>query len=339
MREWLNRWIATNWGTKVMAAGLALLLWMYLHEESTDSGTFPAAFLPRVENRSDLSRLTFLDAKGDPLGDNINITVTGPKGDLRNLTKKGIRCEPSLDPSRFNKPWDTIRLDLQVDDLNLPEALSVDFGSFSRIQVQYVRFKTVVFDLAAPAATGRPIAGYQVGEVTVRPSRVQVRFPADHRPELIRLEPVLVDNRASSFNVEAKLDREGLDPDVTLLSHPLVDVTLVPEDANFQADVLLHLSGPSPVTSRLELLTTTIKVTVIGSENAVQAIRDDASNLLYAFVVVQIPEAQLEVGKQFSLSQVHCVLRESRYAKEVRIVPMSDIRNPDNREVIVTVMK
>ncbi|MDP6958819.1 MAG: hypothetical protein QF645_08405, partial [Planctomycetota bacterium] len=133
--------------------------------------------------------------------------------------------------------------------------------------------------------------------------------------------------------------KDGLDPEVSLEVRPIVEVTLVPQKAKFHADVPLHLSGPPSITSRLELLTTMIKVTVVGPENVIQAIRDDASNLLYAFVVVQIPEAQLEAEKQFPLTQIHCVIRESRYAGEVQVIPMSDIRNPDNREVIVKVMK
>jgi len=339
MREWFDRWILANWGTKAMAIGLSLLLWIYLYEESTDSGTFPAAFLPRLENRSELSHILFLDTNGDPLGETISVKVTGPKGDLRGLSKKGIRCEPVIDKDRFNRDMGNFTRDLRLDDLNLPETLMVDFGSLSRIRVEYVRFKVADFDLPTPSVVGTPISGFEVGDVTIRPSPVPLRFPADHRPEVIRIKPVSVENRASSFNVKAELIRDGLDPEVSLEVRPIVEVTLVPQKANFQADVPLHLSGPPSITSRLELLTTMIKVTVVGPENVIQAIRDDASNLLYAFVVVQIPEAQLEAEKQFPLTQIHCVIRESRYAGEVQIIPMSDIRNPDNREVIVKVMK
>ncbi|SVD18002.1 uncharacterized protein METZ01_LOCUS370856, partial [marine metagenome] len=61
-----------------MAISLSLLLWIYLYEESTDSGTFPATFLPRFENRSEFSHILFLDKDGDPLGETISVKVTGP---------------------------------------------------------------------------------------------------------------------------------------------------------------------------------------------------------------------------------------------------------------------
>lgn len=339
MKPWVDKWILANWGTKVMAISLSLLLWIYLYEESTDSGTFPATFLPRLENRSEFSHILFLDKDGDPLGETISVKVTGPKGDLRGLSKKGIRCEPMINKDRFSRDMGNFTRDLQLDDLNLPETLTVDFGSLFRIRVEYVRFKIADFDLPNPSVMGTPISGFEVEGVTIRPSPVPLRFPADHRPEVIRIKPVSVEKRASSFTIEAELDRDGLDPEVSLEVRPIVEVTLVPQKANFHADVPLHLSGPPAITSRLELLTTMIKVTVVGPENVIQAIQDDASNLLYAFVVVQIPEAQLELEKQFPLTQIHCVVRESRYAGEVQIIPMSDIQDPDNREVIVKVMK
>ncbi len=341
MKEWFDKWIVANWGTKVMAMGLALLLWMYLYEESeesTDTKSFAVIFLPRVENRADFSRVIYEDLEP---GGTFDITVTGSKGDLRGLSKVGIRCEPLLESGRFEKNMGFFEHELHANELNLPETLSVDFGNNSEIRVDYVRFETEEFDISVPEVKGTPIDGFQLlkNGVKVTPSRVQIRYPADIRPKIILLKPVQIDNRASSFNIEAELDREGLDPEVSLLSRPIVEVILVPEKASFETNVPLHLSGPSGVTSRLELLTTMIKVTVVGSETAVQAIRDDTSNLLYAFVVVQLQEAQLEIGEQHSLREIHCVVRKSRYASEVQIIPMSDTQDPGNREVIVKVMK
>ena len=123
MKAFLNKWILSNWGTKLMAAFLGLLLWMYLHEESTDSGSFSAAFVPSIENRAEFARLNFSDNEGKFLGGKITINVTGPKGDLRVLTKKGIRCEPRVAAGNFDRNIGSFTMKLQEGDLNLPETL------------------------------------------------------------------------------------------------------------------------------------------------------------------------------------------------------------------------
>ena len=202
MKAWIDKWIVTNWGTKAMAVGLALLLWVYLHEESTDSGAFTATFVPDVQNQSEFARLVFSNTRGDDLDGKLSIQVTGPKGDLRVLSKKGIRCEPRVNEGYFSRNIGSFYLDLQESDLNLPEAVSVDFGKFSRVRVDYVRFNEAEFDLLEPDVTGSPIAGFELAGVTVRPARVKLRFPADHRPEKIRLKPVSIDKRASSFSID-----------------------------------------------------------------------------------------------------------------------------------------
>lgn len=305
-----------NLGTKLMALILALLLWIYLYKESTDSDEFEAVFEPKILETG-LASWQALTSDGVAIRGKISIKLTGPKGDLRGLSKKGIRCEPTFDRSLFPEHTGSFSRDLTVDDLYLPDGFHVVYRPSARITVKYVKYVTVKLKvvLPDPPCTGSPAPDFAFRSAKIldppeSDPRVDVRMPADRMDiKQIRLKPVSLNNSSRPFEVAGEADLA--DDAVRLLRPVRVDVRIEPETATLRITLPLSLAGDTAVTSRLELLTRQIAVDVAGPKSEVAAIeRANHAQLFFAYVIAEPRETEMVKDNRIELKQIHCGARE-----------------------------
>jgi hypothetical protein len=337
-----KRFFLDNLGTKLMALVLAMLLWIYLYNESTDAGEFDAAFFPKIED-TNLATWQFLNENGDPIQGSIKIKITGPKGDLGGLSRKGIRCEPRFEKNLFEKePVATIQRDLTPNDLNLPEGFRIVFKPSARIQLKYVRFteKRVKVKLPEKAWDGKPANDFTVRDVRITSPvdhMVTVRLRADVAKDIeeLPLRPVsLTGGPSENLYVSGRLATS--DESIQLRTEVRLEVRIELETDHRLYDLPLWTAGDTAVTGRVELLTRTIQVKVVGPKSSVQKLEPKS---LFAFVVVTEPELSgRKMGEKAQLRQIHCQVLDEAARKDLKVVVMPDVKDED-RLVDVKVIK
>ena len=335
-----KRFYLDNLGTKLMALVLALLLWIYLYNESTDSDEFHVVLDPAIEKVESLARFELFASDGQPLGNRIRVKVTGPKGALGALPKEAIRCKPFFSGTLFKEPQGSISRELSLSDLNLPPGFRVVFLPSPQVTIQYVRFVTVKVPvvLRDPKFEGTCIPGFRVESVLVDPTEVEIRFPADRKILEAPLKRISVQHRADSFEQPGVLDlpeewstmRTSVTVKVKIQRHGGTKerFTNVPL-------VLVH-SNPK-LLSRLELVDKTITVEVEGSDLAVQAIKSTHTTDLFAFVMVDLSADDIAKGGKYPQSRIHCHVLNDQIGGQLTVTVMPDIQ-PENRTVNVKVL-
>jgi hypothetical protein len=330
-----KRFFLDNLGTKLMAFVLAVLLWIYLYNESTESDKFDVSVQPKIEE-TEIASCQLLDEFGNPLS--LRLEVTGPKGQLRGLSRKGIRCEPRFEKGLFTEPTGTFSRELTIDDLNLPEGYKVNFKPSPKIMVRYVKYTIAKLPALPPEIVNQPNPSYRVKAVKITSPpgprhEVQVRLPADMEKGLksIQLQPVSVQGISEDLVVLGEI---APDPRITLRTQVTVQVELELKSEPRRFTLPLNLSGPPEVTGRLELVTKTILVEVTGPKDDVDAITD---RQLYAYVIVEIPTPAPKDAK-YPQSKLYCRVLDENRRDKLTVVVLPDTK-PEDRQVEVKVVK
>lgn len=316
-----KRFFLDNLPTKLMAFVLALLLWVYLYNESTAGEEFDVAFAP-VVGETELASREFLTSDDRPVGETIRVKLTGPKGSLNALS--GVRCTPRFDKSLFALENQTFTRDLTERDLNIPEGFRATFKPSSRITVKYVKYQTkkVKAVLQGQGTVGSCVPGFELESVTPSAQEVEIRYPANRPVTEVLWKRVSVHNRAASFTEAGQLDAG--DPQVTLRTSVTIEVKIRLHKGKELLSVPLNLSGPpdSSILSRIELVTKSIDVTVVGPDAALQVLKSNPAAGLYAFVVIDLKESTPK--GDYDQKQIYCVVRNEQYRDVVTVVVSPD---------------
>src|SRR5262245_58266596 len=98
------RWIAANAGSVGMAFFLALLTWIYLWSESSDSRLVKFPFTPVVRGER-ISRVDYeVDKRPITPGEMIAVPLSGPRADVGIVERSVRTCSPSFEDELFNEP-------------------------------------------------------------------------------------------------------------------------------------------------------------------------------------------------------------------------------------------
>lgn len=313
--KWLKGLFIDNLGTKLMAFVLAMLLWIYLYNESTDSDEVVAVFEPKVE-ATELASWTAYDSEGRPLDKKIRLKLTGPKGELRGMSRKGIRCEPRFEKDLFTDEREgTFARDLSVDDLNLPENFRVAFQPSARITIRYVKYVTAKVRVALPPVRtdGQlrrdfTVASVEIAEPPGPDHLTTVRMPANRSLTEVRIKPVSVAGKFESFTVRAEPDLT--DPDVRV-REIVVRVTILPETDTLPLKVPLRLAGDPAVVGRLDVPPKMISVKVTGPKSEIAGVdRTNPGNTFYAVAIVDL--TSVNPGDRGELKEIYCDIKDPR---------------------------
>ena len=185
------KWLFRNFGYKVLAAGVALLLWGVSH------GTNP------IERGFDVS-MVLLDVPDnlvvtDQSTDAVNIRVKGSRAALRSLTVADIEYVVDLSGA---KPGVTEH-EVDAESVKLPRGAQIVSRSPSSIDFTLEPRGTKAVKVRADLA-GEPAPGFVVASVEIEPLRVRITGP---RREVLRLTEVVTETIDLS-GVDETLERE-----------------------------------------------------------------------------------------------------------------------------------
>lgn len=199
------RFFTENWGLKLAAVGLALLMWMGVRGSEPERATFPGIPV-EVDLQDPDWRLA-----GPPDPATVSVTVMGPTGELMDLAG---------DPPRIVLPVDRVSdtMESQVLPLQwiqLPGGVrdaSVIGVAPDTVRLRYERLVTVTRP-AKVVTTGSLLEGYQlIRPVTTNPSVLRVRGAAGQVADVdsIPLRPVDITGLRSTTNVPTRVDTTAL---------------------------------------------------------------------------------------------------------------------------------
>jgi YbbR domain-containing protein len=185
------RWLFRNFGYKLLAAGVALLLWGVSH------GTRPIerGFDVPMALRDVPDDLVVVDQSTDA----VNIRVKGSQAALRSLSVADIQYVVDLSGAR---PGGT-QHEVDAESVDLPRGAEIVSRSPSSIDFELVPRGTKAVNVRADLA-GEPAEGFVVGEVEIDPLRVRITGP---RREVFRLKEVVTETIDLS-GVDESFERE-----------------------------------------------------------------------------------------------------------------------------------
>ena len=204
-----------------------------------------------------------LDA-GDPILENETAIVSGPQSVVATVVK--VQAEVSIDATGVdvNELVPLIPVDVNGDRLGAEERIEVQ-PAVVRVRVPVFTDRRTKSLPVTPVITGSPIAGFEVGSVTVDPPVVNVEGDANDLAGLERLDtaPVVVTGTSSELVQEVGL---VLPPGVQAFGGDTVVVTVrlrpVTETRTYSAGLILVGERPD---RRYELSTDRVLVTIAGS--------------------------------------------------------------------------
>ena len=185
------KWLFRNFGYKLLAAGVALLLWGVSH------GTNP------IERGFDVS-MVLLDVPDslvvtDQSTDAVNIRVKGSRAALRSLSVSDIAYVVDLSGAKAG----VTEHEVDAESVKLPRGAQIVSRSPSSIDFTLEPRGSKAVKVRADLA-GEPAPGFVVAAVQVEPTRVRITGP---RREVLRLNEVVTETIDLS-GVDESLERE-----------------------------------------------------------------------------------------------------------------------------------
>lgn len=201
------RSFAKNWGLKLAALSLAILLWMAVR-----AGTHRATTFRNIPVQVDLRDTDWRLAE-PPQPPAVHVTVRGPAGELMTLASQPPRIVLLVD--RVTDTVETQVIPLQW--VQLPrEVRDAQVLSLrpDTIQLRYERVATRAFPLRIRTEGELPDGFRLVLPATASPASVQVRGPLRilDRLDAVPLEPIDISGLRSTTNVPVRIDTTGLGP-------------------------------------------------------------------------------------------------------------------------------
>jgi hypothetical protein len=128
------------WGTWIMAAVLAMIVWGYLFYESRDSVSLEVELKLQIAESDRIESVRLEDKEGLPVENNrIKIVLTGSRGVVQAVQKSDIRCAYSVE-RLVTRPHPFV---LSRQNLVLPEDVHVRFVTGPEFRISYERLVEV----------------------------------------------------------------------------------------------------------------------------------------------------------------------------------------------------
>jgi YbbR domain-containing protein len=185
------KWLFGNIGYKLLAAGVALLLWGFSH------GTDP------IERGFDVS-MALQDVPDnlvvtDQSADAVNIRVKGSRAALRSLSVADIEYVVDLSGAKAG----VTEHEVDAESVNLPRGADIVSRSPSSIDFTLAPRGTKAVKVR-PDLAGEPAEGFKIGAVQVEPLRVRI---TGARREVLRLNEVVTES-IDLVGVDETFERE-----------------------------------------------------------------------------------------------------------------------------------
>ena len=202
----MRHWIVHNWPLKIVSLLLATLLWAAVSNQvSSEIGLEVPLEYRNIPER--------LEITGDTTN-TVQVRLRGPANVIKGITAKDVAT--TLDVAKMGTGEKIVALS--------PQNVQVPFGAeVIRVNPSNVRFtleRTLVKTVEViPEITGQPADGFEIGQVMVRPSTIEVEGPESRLTTLssIATIPIRVDRR--QFPIEQATDLDVPDPQIRL-QHP-----------------------------------------------------------------------------------------------------------------------
>jgi YbbR domain-containing protein len=201
-----KQWILNNWILKIVSLLLATLLWAAVSNETSSEIGLDVP----LEYRN-------IPAQMEITGDTTNtvqVRLRGSFNVIKDITSRNVAT--TIDLSKMRTGEKIVALS--------PQNVEAPFGAeVIRVNPSSVRFtleRTLVKTIPiVPTILGQPAEGYEVGQILVSPSMVEVDGPESRINTLssIATVPIRLERRQSSTEVTADLDVP--DPQIRL-PHP-----------------------------------------------------------------------------------------------------------------------
>ena len=189
--------IFRNLGTKLLALGIAILLWF----------VFSAQTRERISERSYRIPLSVANVPNaaiiaSPLPPSVEVRLRGPFTALRQLDPDRLEAVIDLTDAPKGEKIDRIA----PEDVNVPREVEVIAVAPSEVRVELDSPAEKSLPITA-RLTGKPAAGATVGEVTVEPRVARLVGPQStlSRMNGIDTDPISLADRSASFTVPANV--------------------------------------------------------------------------------------------------------------------------------------
>jgi YbbR domain-containing protein len=201
-----KHWIIHNWFLKVVSLFLAMLLWAAVSNQASSEIGFEVP----LEYRNIPSKM---EITGD-MTNTVQVRLRGSSNMIEGVTAKDVST--TIDLSKMRAGEKIVALS--------PQNVQAPFGAeVIRVNPSSVRFtleRTLVKTVSiVPTIVGQPADGYEVGQVLVKPSTIEVEGPESRLSALssIATVPIRLDQKQSTIEQTADLDVP--DPQIRL-QHP-----------------------------------------------------------------------------------------------------------------------
>lgn len=218
-----------DWGTKLQALVMAVLLWSYLYWQRHTQVEKPVP-VEVTFTHADVFDVRPIDAEGRPIR-RITLLVNAERSLADELDTLDVRCKVALPDSAFSEAErgrHTVTL-AQANIVNLPGSVTVRFVPSPELTVEYVKWTIPPDPVAVRAgAINDPAPGYRRGRVKIVPDGVRVRIPAGSPPpEFLELPPIDVGVKRRSYQLTT---RPQVPKGVELVDgEVVVDIEILPE--------------------------------------------------------------------------------------------------------------
>jgi YbbR domain-containing protein len=199
-------WVTNNWFLKVVSLLLAALLWAAVSNEASSEIGLDVP----LEYRNIPARL---EITGD-MTNTVQVRLRGASNVIKGITAKDVSTKIDLTEMRPGEKTITLS----------PQNVQAPFGAdVIRVNPSSVRFTlepTLTKNVPiVPTIVGRPPDGYEIGQVLLRPNRVEVEGPESRMNTLssIATVPIRVDRRQTTL--EQTFDLDVPDPQIRI-QHP-----------------------------------------------------------------------------------------------------------------------
>jgi len=199
-------WVTNNWFLKIVSLLLATLLWAAVSNEASSEIGLDVP----LEYRNIPARL---EITGD-MTNTVQVRLRGASNVIKGITAKDVATKIDLTEMRPGEKTITLS----------PQNVQVPFGAdVIRVNPSSVRFTlepTVTKNVPiVPTIVGRPPDGYEIGQVLLRPNRVEVEGPESRMNTLssIATVPIRIDHRQATL--EQSFDLDVPDPQIRI-QHP-----------------------------------------------------------------------------------------------------------------------
>ena len=191
---WLKEIFLKDWGLKLIALAVTLILWMGV----TGNRTVVTKDLSSIKLSFTLP--TNMDI-GNDYFNNVNVTVSGDKSDIARIDERSLVA--TVDVSNYPAGERLIQLTANNVSLDLPTGVKVETIRPSSVSIRlepHIEKEIAV----EPQITGKPADGFEViGTPEVMPARIKISGPASHIQALEKAQTakIPIDGLRSDYTV------------------------------------------------------------------------------------------------------------------------------------------